>query len=155
MAPPSRARVYGLLGLVAASTPLALLVESALRRLMMPEGFEAVRAWLSPTLTPWAWAMVPATLVTTGLGWWLFGVLKRRELRLRRPEASSAEAQAEAQAKAQAKAEFEALMLASSAPQVPAVAATILYMAGAQGLPVAITMGAATLGVLSLGAAKR
>lgn len=116
-----------------------------MRRLVFPPDFDAVRAWLSPTLTPWAWAMVPAALVTTGIGWWLFRVLARRELLARRPGLSEEQARA--------KAELEALMLASSAPQVPAVAATMLYMLGADAVPVAAAMVAATLGVLSLGVA--
>jgi hypothetical protein len=140
----SRARLYGLLGLIALSTPLALVVESGLRRLMMPPDFDLVRAWLAPTLTPWAWATVPATLATTVLGWWLYGVLTRRELRTRRPGLTAEQARA--------KAEFEALMLASSAPQVPAVAATMLFMLGADVVPVAVSMATATLGVISLGA---
>jgi hypothetical protein len=131
------------LGLIALSTPLALVVESGLRRLMMPPDFDAVRAWLGPTLTPWAWATVPATLATTCLGWWLFRVLSRRELRARRPGGLTEE-------QVRAKAEFEALMLASSAPQVPAVAATMLYMLGADLVPVALSMVGATLGVVSL-----
>lgn len=143
MAERSRARLYGLLGLVALSTPLALVVETGLRRVMMPPDFDAVRAWLSPTLTPWAWATVPATLVTTVLGWWLYHVLARRELRARRPGLTAEQARE--------KAELEALMLASSAPQVPAVAATLLYMLGADVVPVVVAMGGATLGVLSLG----
>lgn len=143
VATPSRSRLYGLLGLIALSTPLALVVEAGLRRLMMPPDFDAVRAWLSPTLTPWAWATVPATLVTTCLGWWLYRVLSRRELRARRPGLTEEQARA--------KAEFEALMLASSAPQVPAVAATMLYMLGADVMPVVVSMLTATLGVGSLG----
>ncbi len=140
---PSRARLYGLLGLIAASTPAALAVESLLRRLLFPPDFGQVRAWLGPTLTPWAWGMVPLTLVTTGFGWWLFGALTRRELGRVRPGLTAEQAHA--------KARFEALMLASSAPQVPAVAATLLFMAGASIVPVAVTMGVATLGVVSLG----
>jgi hypothetical protein len=143
VAEPSRARLYGLLGLIALSTPLALVVETGLRRWMMPPDFDHVRAWLAPTVTPWAWATVPAAVVATGLGWWLYRVLARRELKNRRP------GQSEAQARA--KAEFEALMLASSAPQVPAVAATMLFMLGADVVPVAVAMGVATLGVASLG----
>jgi hypothetical protein len=144
VAEPSRARLYGLLGVIALSTPMALVVETGLRRLMMPPDFDAVRAWLSPTLTPWAWATAPATLVATGLGWWLYRVLARRELRARRPGLTEAQARA--------KAEFEALMLASSAPQVPAVAATMLFMLGADLVPVAVSMTLATLGVVSLAA---
>lgn len=144
MAAPSRARLVGLLGLVALSTPLAVVVETGVRRLMMPPDFDAVRAWLSPALTPWAWATVPAAVAATGLSWWLYRVLTRRELRRRRPGLSEAEARA--------KAELEAVLLASSAPQVPAVVATMLFMMGAEGLPVAVAMGVAMLGVLSLGA---
>lgn len=140
-----RARLWGLLGLIALSTPLAWVMESGMRRLVLPPDFDAVRAWLSPTLTPWAWAMVPAALVTTGIGWWLYRVLARRELLARRPGLSEEQARA--------KAEFEALMLASSAPQIPAVAATMLYMLGADAVPVAAAMAAATLGVVSLGLA--
>jgi thiol-disulfide isomerase/thioredoxin len=142
VAVPSRARLVGLLGLVALSTPLALVVETGLRRLMMPPDFDAVRAWLSPALTPWAWATVPAAVAATGLGWWIFRVLVRRELRARRPGLT--------QAQARAKAEREAVLLASSAPQVPAVIATMLLMMGAEVLPVAMAMGVAMLGVLSL-----
>lgn len=141
----AHARLWGLLGLIALSTPLAWVVESGLRRLLFPPDFDAVRAWLSPTLTPWAWAMVPAALVTTGIGWWLYRVLARRELLARRPGLTPEQARA--------KAELEALMLASSAPQVPAVAATMLYMLGADAVPVAAAMITATLGVVSLGVA--
>lgn len=141
----AHARLWGLLGLIALSTPLAWVVESGLRRLLFPPDFDAVRAWLSPTLTPWAWAMVPAALVTTGIGWWLYRALARRELLARRPGLTAEQARA--------KAEFEALMLASSAPQVPAVAATMLYMLGADAVPVAAAMITATLGVVSLGVA--
>lgn len=139
----SRAHLWGLLGLIALSTPLAWLMESGLRRLVFPPDFDAVRAWLSPALTPWAWALVPTTLVTTAIGWWLYRALARREVMARRPGLTVEQARA--------KAEFEALMLASSAPQVPAVAATMLYMLGADVVPVAAAMVAATLGVISLG----
>ena len=138
----SRARLYGLLGLVALSTPVAWLLEQFLRQLVMPPDFDSVRAWLGPVVTPWAWATVPATLAATVLGWWLHRMLVRRELAVRRPGLSPEQLRA--------KAEFEALMLSSSAPQVPSVAATVLYMLGADVEPVAASMVAATLGVVSL-----
>lgn len=144
MATTQRARLWGILGLVALSTPLMMVVEMGMRRLVLPPELDHVRAWLRPTLTPWAWATVPLCAVTTVLGWWLYRVLARRELRARRPGLTEAQARA--------KAEFEALMLASSAPQIPAVAAAMLLMLGADVVPVAVTMAAATLGVLSLGA---
>lgn len=137
---PRRSRLIGVLVLVALSTPLALLVETGVRRLMMPPAFEQVRTWLSPALAPWAWATVPITLVATGLGWWLYGVLLRRALRRAAPEQPAHDG-----------ARLEALILASSAPQLPAVGATVLFMLGAPLLPVIVAMGVATLGVLSLG----
>lgn len=140
---PSRARIYGVLALICLSTPLALGVETVLRRLMMPPDFDAVRAWLRPALTPWAWATVPVTVVATGLAWWLFRVLTRRALNKRRPGQSEQEARARAQ--------LDAIVLSSSAPQVPAVAATMLFMMGASLTPVLVAMGVAMLGVLSLG----
>ncbi|MCA9705954.1 MAG: hypothetical protein KDK70_08915 [Myxococcales bacterium] len=143
MAAPRRARLYGLLALICLSTPLALGVETILRRLMMPPDFDAVRAWLCPTLTPWAWATVPVTGAAAGLGWWLFSALQRRALARRRPDQDEAQVHARAQ--------LEALILATSAPQVPAVAATMLFMMGASLTPVLVTMGVAMLGVLSLG----
>lgn len=147
VAAPSRARPYGVLALICLSTPAALGVETLLRRLMMPPEFDDVRAWLSPTLTPWAWATVPVTVAATGLGWWLFAALtrralNRRALNKRRPEHSEHEARAKAQ--------LNAIMLASSAPQVPAVAATMLFTMGAALTPVLVAMGTAMLGVLSL-----
>ncbi len=54
-----------------------------------------------------------------------------------------------------ARAEFEALMLSTSAPQVPAVVATMLFMMGASLTPVLVCMGVAMLGVLSLGLGGR
>jgi len=143
MAAPHPARPLGVLVLIALSTPLALGLETVVRRLLMPPDFEQVRAWLAPVLTPWAWATVPLTALAIGLGWWLFGVLVRRELRGAPPDTEPN--------KARAKAELESIILASSAPQVPAVIATLLFMMGAPLLPVAIAMGVATLGVLSLG----
>lgn len=142
MAVSSRARLHGLLFLVALSTPLAWAFESVLRALVLPPDFERVRAWLAPTLTPWAWVAAGATLAATVLGWWLHRVLARREPRSPRPGLTREQAHA--------RAELEALMLASSAPQVPAVAATMLFMLGADVVPVAASMVGATLGVASL-----
>lgn len=137
------ARTHGVLVLVALSTGLALGVETAVRRLMMPPELEQVRAWLSPTLEPWAWGMVPLTGLASAGAWWLYGVLVRRALSRARPGLTPAQALA--------RAELDAAILASSAPQLPAVAGTMLFMMGAPLLPVGVAMGVAVLGVLSLG----
>ena len=138
-----RSRVLGVLVLVALSTVLALAVETGVRRMMMPPDFEQVRAWLSPTLEPWAWAIAVVTAFACAGGWWLFGVLLRRGLARARPGL--------APDRARARAELDAAILASSVPQVPAVVGTMLFMMGAPLLPVVTAMAVAVLGVLSLG----
>ena len=133
----------GILALVAASTPLALVVETAIRTQMMPPDFDKVRAWLSPMLTPWAWAMVPAGVVATVIGWGVRKWLVRRGLRKAKPDADPD--------KLRDRLALESMILASSAAQVPALGATLLFMAGAELLPVAVAMAVSTLGVFSLG----
>lgn len=140
----SRARLYGLLAVIGLSTPLTLVVETVIRRLVMPPDFEEIRAWLRPQVTPWVWgAVLPATVLMTAFGIWLQRWLFRREL-----HRLCARLPAD---QAHAKAQFEALMLSTSAPQLPAVAGTVCFMLGADLLPVLATIGAATAGVLTLG----
>lgn len=132
----------GVLLLIALSTPLALAVETVVRQWMMPPEFEEIRAWLCATLAPWAWAMVPTTVLATVFGWWLLGVLRRRALRTMEDGADGT--------RAAERAELEAIILSSTAPQIPALIATFLFMMGAPLLPVAVAMATATAGVLSL-----
>src|SRR5688572_5199663 len=67
------------------SAPMALALESVLRSVLLPPEFEEVRRWLGPMLTPWVWAMVPATFVATLIGVRLQAwVLHREYARLRR-----------------------------------------------------------------------
>jgi len=140
----SSGKRYGLLAVVALSTPLALVVETGLRSLIMPPEFEDVRRWLRSDVTPWAWAMAPAAVVATGLGFVLQRRLLGRALRIpKRPGMT--------EAAARERAELDALMLSTSAPQVPALVATLAFMVGAELLPVLVTVGVATVGVLSLG----
>ena len=132
-----------LLVLIAASTPLALAVETGIRHLILPPEFEQVRLWLRPRVTPWAWAMVPATVVATLFGLKLQRWLYRREhsrLLTRLDPAAAHD-----------KAVFESLMLSTSAPQLPALAATIGFMLGSALLPVLVAIAVATAGVLVLG----
>lgn len=139
-------RRYGLLAIIGLSTPFALVVETGVRRLMMPPEFEEVRAWLRPDITPWAWLAVPLALVGTAMGFALQRWLARRELKKPlRPGVDPATARR--------KAEFEALMLSTSAPQIPALLATFAFMFGSELLPVLVSIGVATLGVVSLGVA--
>ena len=138
-----RKRTYGLLAIIGLSTPAAMVVETVMRRLLMPPEVEMLRDWLRPVVTPWVVWALPATAVSVVVGAWLYRWLYRRELarlsaRLPAP-------------RAQEKAEFEALMLSTSAPQLPALAATIAFMCGADLLPVLAAIAAGTLGVLVMG----
>lgn len=128
---------------MALSTPFALVIETGIRQQMMPPDFEKVRAWLSPALTPWAWGMVPLAVVATVVGWGIRGWLVRRGLRKAPADADPV--------KLRDRLSLESVILASSAAQLPALGATLLFMMGAQLLPVAVTMAVATLGVFSLG----
>lgn len=144
MALPTRKKTLGLLAVVAISTPLALAVETGLRWLLFPPEFDEVRAWLRPAITPWMWTASVLAIAFTLLGWKLqTWFVARRMSRLaedkRTPEA-------------EAKAHFDALMLSSSCPQIPALFATFGFMIGAELLPVLVAIAIATAGVLTLGA---
>ncbi|MBL8941901.1 MAG: hypothetical protein JNK45_02085 [Myxococcales bacterium] len=143
-APPTRAKFYGVLAIVAASTPLAMLVETGLRQVMFPPEFDEVRMWLRPTITPWVWLAPVASILAVPLGDRLQRALVRREL-LRLPPERRTEAERVA-------CEFDALLLSTSAPQIPAVIATLAFMCGAGLAPVIAAMIVATAGVLALGA---
>lgn len=138
-----RRRTYGLLAIIGLSTPAAMVMETALRRLLMPPEAEALRVWLRPIVTPWVWWTLPATVVAVLLGAWLYRWLFRRELRRLEVRLPAAQARH--------KAEFEALMLATSAPQLPALAATVAFMCGAELPPVLAAIAAGTVGVLVMG----
>lgn len=138
-----RRRTYGLLAIIGLSTPTAMVAETVMRRLVMPPEVETLRDWLRPVITPWVWWAIPATAVAVVVGARLHRWLYRRELprHLTRlpPE------------RAREKAEFEALMLSTSAPQLPALAATIAFMFGSELAPVLAAIAAGTVGVLGMG----
>lgn len=137
-----RSHLIGLLLLIAASTPLAFALENVLRQWLLPPQFEEVRVWLCATLTPWAWATVGLTAAAVALGWWMVGALYRKAKR--RPSKT------DDPTTIRARASLEAVILASSTTQLPALAATMLYMMGAPLLPTAVSIGVATVGVLSM-----
>jgi hypothetical protein len=144
VAVPTRKKTLGLLGVVAVSTPLALAVETGLRYLLFPPEFEDVRMWLRPVITPWMWSASAFAVAFTLLGlklqkWFVARRLAHLPEDKRTPEA-------------EAKAHFDALMLSSSCPQIPALFATFGFMVGSELLPVAVAIAIATVGVLTLGA---
>jgi len=144
-APIGRAKFYGVLAIVACSTPLALAVETGLRQIIFPPEFDEVRMWLRPSITPWVWLTVPVCVLAVPLGARLQRWLVARDLAKLPVERRTEQGRIES--------EFDALLLSTSAPQLPAVIATIAFMFGAELLPVVVAMIIATLGVLGLGVA--
>lgn len=137
-------RVYGLLAFIAASTPLALAVETGLRRVFFPPDFADLRLLLRPILTPWMWWVIPTVIPMTVLGFGVQRFITRRQL----SQIPSAEERSPDRIEA---ASFDALMLSTSCPQIPALISTFGFMFGSELRPVLVTIAVATIGVLSLG----
>lgn len=138
-----RLRLVGVLLLLAASTPLALLLETGLRRVMFPPEFDEVRLWLRPQITPWLWIAPLACALALPVGLLVQRALVARSLRRSTTEPTPA---------ARASAELDALLLATSVPQVPAILATMGFTMGASIEPVVAAMAVATVGILVIGA---
>lgn len=139
----SRRVAWVLLGFIALSTPLALAVETGLRKIMFPPEFEEVRDFLRPTLTGPVWFLLPiVALCTLAAARWMGRRIEKRMA------ARPAEEQTEA---FRTKEAFDAMMLFTSLPQVPAIFGTFMFMFGAALTPVVVVMAAATLGVLVVG----
>lgn len=143
--PPSRAKFFGVLALVAASTPIALAFETGLRQIMFPPEFDDVRMWLRPTITPWVWLAPVLSALGLPLGFALQRWLVRRDLARIAPEQRTDGRRATA--------ELEAMLLSTSVPQLPAVISTFAFMAGSHLLPVVAAMVVATAGIMILGLA--
>lgn len=139
----SRTKLYGVLTLVAVSTPLALALETGLRRIMFPPDFDEVRMWLRPSITPWVWLAPLAAAVAIPLGAKLQRWLVARSMDALPPARRTAHERAEC--------EIDALLLSTSVPQVPAVLATMAFMLGSALVPVVAAMVVSTAGVLGLG----
>lgn len=132
-----------MLAVVVVSTPLALAFETLLRQLLFPPEMDEVRAWLRPSLTPWTWLAPPASAAASVLGVKLYRILLRRGTAKLDPGKTDPDAID--------KVRLDALLLATSAPQVPALLATVAFMFGAELTPVLVAMAVATLGVASVG----
>jgi hypothetical protein len=138
-----RARALVVVAIVAASTPLAVAIETLFRRSLFPPEFDEVRAWLEPSVTPWMWLTPFAAALGIPLGLRLQRWLERRNLasipQHRRTPSTAANAV------------LDAMLLSTSVPQVPAVAATMGLLLGSAPTPVLVATGVATAGVLVIG----
>lgn len=132
------------LALVAASTPLALGAETLVRRLFFPPAFQELRAWLGPSLSPWAWACAPLALLAGVAALLLQPRVRRRALAKLAPGDPDAAG----------KAELETLMICTSVPQLPALLATVGFMLGADLRAVAAAIAAGVAGVLLQGRSR-
>lgn len=132
-----------LLPLIALSSPLSLAVETAIRTALFTDEMRELRLMVRETLTPVAWWFVPVTAAASALG-----VLVHRMV-LRRALASAARRRGDPDAEENAR--VTALYVASSVPQLPALAATFLFTAGARVEPVMVTLLVAAAGVMLQG----
>jgi hypothetical protein len=132
-----------LLPLIAISSPLSLAVETAIRTALFTDDMRALRLMARDALTPVAWGFVPLTAAAAALGVFVHRAALRRTL--------AAAARRTGNPDAEENARLTALYIATSVPQLPALAATFLFTAGARLLPVMITLLIAALGVMLQG----
>ena len=134
-----------LVGLTTVAAPLALALETLMRKLLFPllmgDDFELVRDFLRPLLTPVAWALCGVALLAVLAGMALHARLVARAI-ARLPESKRA-LPAERE-----RAEVGAFMIAASVPQIPCVLSTVTFMFGAELLPILVAVGIASIGVL-------
>ena len=127
------------------AAPLALGFETLFRKLLFPlfmgDDFELARAFLGPLLTPVAWAFCGVALLANVAGLALHTRLVRRAMA--RLPAEKRELPAERE-----RAELGAFLVAASVPQLPCIASTLMFMLGAQLLPVLVAVGIGSLGVV-------
>ncbi len=141
-----RGQTWLVLALVALSTPMALVAETYLRRLMFPPEFEEVRMYLRPSLELPVWSLLSLVVLTTWFG------IRAQERRVERKMAARPPEQQTQHYRD--KDTFDSLVLFTSLPQVPAILATFCFMCGAPLVPVLVNMAAATVGVLAVGMAS-
>lgn len=122
----------------ATAVPVALGFETLARAYLVPEDFEEVRDFFEPTLTPVAWVMVGVTSVAVVLGVSLQRWMTRR---------AESRARARGSSVAEARSGMGPFLLAASIPQAPAILAALLFLAGAQLLPVVLAVALSTAGV--------
>ena len=132
-----------MIGIITISTPLALVVETFLRGLMFPPEFEEVRMYLRPALALPTWSLLSLVLLTTYAG--VRGMERRIARRMaKRPPSEQTQRYRD-------KETFDAIVMFTSLPQVPAILATFCFMVGAPLTPVIANMVAATAAVMFLG----
>jgi hypothetical protein len=122
------------------AAPIALVLETILRKLLFPPEFDELRLLFEPTLTPVVWGLVVLTALFGAAGIALQARLAARAVR-KVPEHARTPARIR-------KAELGAFMLAASIPQIPAILATLGFMWGSSLTPVIVAIGVATVAIV-------
>jgi hypothetical protein len=136
----------GAVAAMALATPGALGIETLARVLFLPPELEALRQELRAPLTPFAWGLLILTAAAVPLG---FATRRAVERRLIAKVDSFGGGE-----KKRAEARFEALFVAASIPQIPAVFATLTLTFGADPLPVLIAVALSVAGVVAIAAVR-
>lgn len=130
--------------LLAAATllamPLTLALEIAARHLFQPAGLDELRSYLHTPATVVAWCVVPMAALVALVGAAIQRRLLARALHSVPPDA----------VRRRDGARVGAFFLASSAMQVPGLAAAVLFFVGASPVPVIAVMAVATAGIVRL-----
>ncbi len=146
--PDPRASIRpGVIVLIAAAAPAVLGLETAARALLLPAPLAQLRQEMRPTLTPIAWALLALTALSVPLAFWAWRALSRRFLAKVEATGSGEKRRGEAR--------FEAMFVATSIPQLPAILSTLLLTAGSEALPVLAAMGISTAAVIAIGLSAR
>ena len=131
---------YILVAMTALAAPSAFGLETLLRKVLFPPEFEEVRATLSDLLTIPTWVVAILVFCSLAAG----VVFQKRQLNRKLAQLQSATV------KQKNEAAMGVFMLSASIPQIPAILATLMFMFGAELMPVAVTMAVSCLGVLLL-----
>lgn len=129
---------------IALATPAALGLETVARWLLLPAELAQLRQEMRPVLTPIAWGLFVMTAVAGPVGILVKRALTERFLARVRAAGGGEKKETEAR--------FEALFVATSIPQVPAVLATFTLTCGAGALPALLAVGASVAGVVIIAA---
>lgn len=121
------------------ATPAACLFEWVLRTALFPRDFEEMRMLLRPYLVAPAWGLAVLTLLCALFALALQSRMTERSLAKLGPD--------ERDGREGRKARTAAFLVATTFPQLSALASTFAFTFGAPFLPVAVSMAIATAGV--------
>lgn len=142
MSEKKRPRRLGATIAMAVATPAALAIETTARVLFLPPDLNILRQELEPALTPVAWGLLVVAAASVPLGFAAKRSVTKRLVAKVNAYGGGEEKLAEAR--------FEAIFVAASIPQIPALLATVALTAGASALPVLLAVGLSVFAVLTI-----